>query len=85
MVDTMALLPPFSRAARAPRTAPRRAVAPPAGTARPSPGGLGLPADDDVLLDVPDDRLGPALVAAARGEHGPASALLGATRRGTDW
>ncbi|SCE50539.1 hypothetical protein GA0115242_14301, partial [Streptomyces sp. SolWspMP-5a-2] len=35
MVDTMALLPPFSRAARAPRTAPRRAVAPPAGTARP--------------------------------------------------
>ncbi|GAA3790799.1 hypothetical protein GCM10022403_026180 [Streptomyces coacervatus] len=71
MVDTMALLHPFSRTARIPRTAPRPTD--------------GLPADDEVLLDAPDDRLGPALVAAARGEHGPASALLAATRTRGDW
>ncbi|MFF4499234.1 hypothetical protein [Streptomyces sp. NPDC001401] len=71
MVDTMALLHPFSRTARTFRTAPRPAA--------------GLPTDDEVLLDVPDDRLGPALVAAARGEHGPASALLAATRARGDW
>jgi hypothetical protein len=44
-----------------------------------------LPADDDVLLDVPDDRLGPALVAAGRGEHGPAAALLADTRAHGAW
>ncbi|MFJ2604515.1 hypothetical protein ACIQOU_32735 [Streptomyces sp. NPDC091279] len=85
MVDTMALLPPFSRAARTPRTAPRRPAAPPAPATGPPVGGLGLPADDDVLLDVPDDRLGPALVAAAQGEHGPACALLATTRQQADW
>ncbi|MDN3251951.1 hypothetical protein [Streptomyces sp. MA25(2023)] len=41
--------------------------------------------DDDVLLDAPDDRLGPALVAAARGEHAPAAALLTATRENAEW
>ncbi len=41
--------------------------------------------DDDVLLDAPDDRLAPALVAAARGEHAPAAALLAATRENTEW
>ncbi|MCX5057799.1 MULTISPECIES: hypothetical protein [unclassified Streptomyces] len=71
MVDTMALLHPFSRTARAPRTTPRPVT--------------GLPADDEVLLDAPDDRLGPALVAAARGEHGPAAALLAATRATAAW
>ena len=73
MVDTMALLHPFSRTARTSRTVPPRPVAPA------SPGeASGLPADDEVLLDAPDDRLGAALVAAARGEYRPASALLAA-------
>ncbi|MDH6216361.1 hypothetical protein [Streptomyces pseudovenezuelae] len=71
MVDTMALLHPFSRAARTPRAEPRLST--------------GFPADDEVLLDVPDDGLGAALVAAARGEHRPAADLLAATRRGADW
>jgi len=71
MVDTMALLHPFSRTARTPRTAPSPAV--------------GLPADDEVLLDAPDDRLGAALVAAARGEYGPASELLAGTRARAEW
>jgi len=69
----MALLHPFSRTARV-----SRAVPPPADASS-------LPADDEVLLDAPDDRLGPALVAAARGEHGPAAALLAATRAGAAW
>jgi hypothetical protein len=72
MVDTMALLHPFSRTARA-----SRATAPAVGAS--------LPADDEVLLDAPDDRLGSALVAAARGEHGPVAALLADTRRTSDW
>ncbi|CAM5647547.1 hypothetical protein SCYAM73S_03925 [Streptomyces cyaneofuscatus] len=47
------------------------------------------PADDDVLLDAPDDALGPALVAAAGGDHAsgrrparrhPAPGCLGAPR-----
>ncbi|MCD9874111.1 hypothetical protein [Streptomyces guryensis] len=76
MVDTMALLHPFSRAARTSRTAPL----PPAGLPA-----AGLPADDEVLLDVPDDRLGAALVAAAGGEHGHAAALLSDTRTRGDW
>ena len=71
MVDTMALLPPFIRASRMPRKPSRHAGA--------------LPADDEVLLDAPDGRLGPALVAAARGEYRPASALLTATRASADW
>src|SRR3954453_4055537 len=33
----------------------------------------GLPADNEVLLDAPDDRLGPALVAAGQGPPGPAA------------
>ncbi|PPS76904.1 hypothetical protein [Streptomyces sp. MH60] len=41
--------------------------------------------DDDVLLDAPDDRLAPALVAAARGEHGPAAGLLAGTRENAEW
>ncbi|MGX2997799.1 hypothetical protein JNUCC64_26625 [Streptomyces sp. JNUCC 64] len=45
----------------------------------------GLPADDEVLLDAPDDRLGPALVAAGQGEHRPAAELLAATREGAEW
>ncbi|MET9773814.1 hypothetical protein ABZ023_06030 [Streptomyces sp. NPDC006367] len=41
--------------------------------------------DADVLLDAPDDRLAPALVAAARGEYGPASVLLASTRENAQW
>ncbi|MEU6142344.1 hypothetical protein ABZ848_18475 [Streptomyces sp. NPDC047081] len=78
MVDTMALLPPFSRAARTPRTAPRQADVPAVGPS-------GLPADDEVLLDAPDERLAPVLVAAARGDHRPAAELLAATRAHAAW
>ncbi|WP_077797709.1 hypothetical protein [Streptomyces sp. JHA26] len=39
----------------------------------------------DVLLDAPDDRLAPALVAAARGEYGPAADLLAGTRENAEW
>ncbi len=44
-------------------------------------------ADDeaDVLLDAPDDRLAPALVAAARGEYAPAATLLAGTRKNAEW
>ncbi|WAZ21106.1 hypothetical protein STRCI_002263 [Streptomyces cinnabarinus] len=71
MVDTMALLLPFLRGPRIRMTR----------TAPPPPG----PHADEVLLDVPDARLGPALVAAARGEHEPAAALLAATRAAGEW
>ncbi|MFR0352006.1 hypothetical protein [Streptomyces sediminimaris] len=71
MVVTMALLHPFNRTARA-----SRALQPLDGA---------FPPDDEVLLDVPDDRLGHALVAAARGEHAPAAALLAESRGSADW
>ncbi|GAB2955482.1 hypothetical protein [Streptomyces heilongjiangensis] len=45
----------------------------------------GLPADDDVLLDAPDERLGPALAAAGRGEYAPAARLLATTREAAEW
>ncbi|WP_329247836.1 hypothetical protein OG223_15080 [Streptomyces sp. NBC_01478] len=67
----MALLRAFIRTARMASTTSRLAA--------------GLPADDEVLLDAPDDRLGPALVAAGRGEYGPASDLLAATRADAEW
>lgn len=75
MVDTMASLRAFLRATRMERNTP------------PSPrlATAGLPADDEVLLDAPDARLGPALVAAGRGEYGPAAELLAATRATADW
>ncbi|OEJ38629.1 hypothetical protein AR457_25520 [Streptomyces agglomeratus] len=47
--------------------------------------GAGLLGDDEVLLDVADERLGPTLVAAALGDHGPAAKLLAATREGAEW
>lgn len=71
MVDTMALLRAFIRTARMARNTSRLAA--------------GLPADDEVLLDAPDDRLGPALVGAGRGEYGPAAELLAATRAAAGW
>ncbi|MGP3921680.1 hypothetical protein [Streptomyces sp. 8N616] len=45
----------------------------------------GLSADDDVLLDAPDEPLAPALAAAGRGDHRPAAALLAATREAAEW
>ncbi|MDT0569685.1 hypothetical protein RM704_19775 [Streptomyces sp. DSM 3412] len=45
----------------------------------------GLPADDEVLLDAPDERLGPALVAAGRGDHTPVAKLLATTREAAEW
>ncbi|MEU6662903.1 hypothetical protein [Streptomyces sp. NPDC046821] len=45
----------------------------------------GLPADDDILLDAPDDRLGPALVTAGRGEYEAAAKLLATTREAGEW
>lgn len=71
MVDTMALLPPFVRSSRTTRTVAHPVVE--------------LQADDEVLLDAPDDRLGPALVAAGRGTYQPAAELLTATRAGREW
>ncbi|WP_406175956.1 hypothetical protein [Streptomyces canus] len=69
MVGTMALLPPFIRASRIP---PYHLTG-------------GLPADDEVLLDMPDDRLGPSLVAAGQGGYGHAAELLAATRESAAW
>ncbi|MFE4328218.1 hypothetical protein ACFRQM_01880 [Streptomyces sp. NPDC056831] len=48
-------------------------------------GSTGLTADDAVLLDAPDERLSPALVAAALGEYEPAAKLLATTRDGAEW
>ncbi|MCX5201810.1 hypothetical protein OG897_10135 [Streptomyces sp. NBC_00237] len=41
--------------------------------------------DEDLLLDAPDARMAPALVAAAQGGYAPAAALLAATREGAEW
>ncbi|WWM24009.1 hypothetical protein QBW33_08795 [Streptomyces sp. B21-104] len=71
MVCTMALL---------------RALLSSARTFRYGPGlSAGLPADDAVLLDAPDEWLSPALVAAALGEYEPAAKLLATTRDAADW
>ncbi|WP_316777743.1 hypothetical protein [Streptomyces sasae] len=72
MVDTMASLRALFRSARRTTTASRLAAGP-------------LPADDEVLLDVPDQRLAPALVAAGRGEYEPAAKLLAGTRGAAEW
>ncbi|GHA82829.1 hypothetical protein ACIQRS_22905 [Streptomyces termitum] len=45
----------------------------------------GLTPDDDVLLDAPDGRLGPALVAAAHDDPEPAAKLLATTRDAAEW
>nr|WP_174863818.1 hypothetical protein [Streptomyces galbus] len=74
---TMALLPPFIRGSRTPASRGARTVAPHTAA--------GLPADDEVLLDAPDDRLGPALVAAGRDEYDAAAELLAGTRVRGEW
>ncbi|MFK4067945.1 hypothetical protein [Streptomyces sp. NPDC029674] len=65
------MLRAFIRTARMLRHTPRLAA--------------GLPPDDEVLLDVPDERLAPALVAAGRGDYGPASKVLATTREAAEW
>ncbi|MGW6456930.1 hypothetical protein ACWF94_13580 [Streptomyces sp. NPDC055078] len=74
MVRTMSLLRSLIRTARMIRHTPR--LGDPAS---------GLPPDEAVLLDVPDVRIGPALVAAAVGEYEPAAKLLATTRGGAEW
>ncbi|MET9446370.1 hypothetical protein ABZY21_04275 [Streptomyces cinerochromogenes] len=71
MVGTMALLPSFIRPTRMTKRTARSAGRPPAG--------------DEAVLDAPDDRLSPALVAAGRGEYGAAAGLLSATRAAAEW
>ncbi|MGV9932959.1 hypothetical protein ACWDY4_20565 [Streptomyces olivaceoviridis] len=67
----MALLPSFIRPTRMTKRSARPADRPPAG--------------DEAVLDAPDDRLSPALVAAGRGEYTAAAGLLAATRTAADW
>ncbi|MGW0469519.1 hypothetical protein ACWDX6_30370 [Streptomyces sp. NPDC003027] len=71
MVRTMSLLRALIGTARLVRHAPRLTAA--------------LPPDDDVLLDVPDERLAPALVAAALADPEPAARLLATTREAAEW
>ncbi|MER6020553.1 hypothetical protein [Streptomyces anulatus] len=71
MVCTMAFLRALLSTARMIRHSP--------------PLSAGLPADDAVLLDAPDERLSPALVAAALGDYEPAAKLLATTRDAADW
>ncbi|MEU6980543.1 MULTISPECIES: hypothetical protein [unclassified Streptomyces] len=71
MIRTMSLLRALIGTARMVRHTPRLAA--------------GLPPDDDVLLDVPDARLAPALVAAAQADPEPAAKLLATTRDAADW
>lgn len=65
------MLRAFVRTARMLRHTPRLAA--------------GLPPDEEVLLDVPDEQLAPALVAAGRGDHGPAAKLLATSREAAEW
>ncbi|MGW0512385.1 hypothetical protein ACWD1W_24435 [Streptomyces olivaceoviridis] len=67
----MALLPSFIRPTRMTKRSARPADRPPAG--------------DEAVLDAPDDRLSPALVAAGGGEYTAAAGLLAATRTAADW
>ncbi|MEE1755037.1 hypothetical protein [Streptomyces sp. SP18CS02] len=71
MVRTMSLIRALISTARMVRHTPQLAD--------------GLPPDHAVLLDAPDERLGPALVAAALGDHEPAAALLAAGRAAAEW
>ncbi|MYY06199.1 MULTISPECIES: hypothetical protein [unclassified Streptomyces] len=71
MVCTMPFLRALLRTARVIRNTPELSS--------------GLAADHAVLLDAPDERLSPALVAAAAGEYEPAAKLLATTRDGAEW
>ncbi|MFE0647752.1 hypothetical protein ACFVZH_04045 [Streptomyces sp. NPDC059534] len=67
----MSLLRALVGAVRSARHAPRFAA--------------GFVPDDDVLLDAPDERLAPALVAAALADPEPAAKLLATTRDAGEW
>lgn len=71
MVRTMSLIRALISTARMLRHTPRLAE--------------GLPPDDAVLLDAPDERLAPALVSAALGEYEHAAKLLATTRESAEW
>ncbi|MFD9486417.1 hypothetical protein [Streptomyces sp. NPDC059991] len=71
MVRTMSFVRALLRAVRAVRHTPHLAA--------------DLPADEDLFLDAPDGRLGPALVSAARGEYRAAAELLAVTRESAEW
>ncbi|WMX47537.1 hypothetical protein [Streptomyces roseicoloratus] len=71
MFRTMSLLRALIGTSRMVRHAPRLAAA--------------LTPDDDVLLDAPDGRLAPALVAAALDDPEPAAKLLATTRDAAEW
>ncbi|MFR9791704.1 hypothetical protein ACL07V_24090 [Streptomyces sp. MB22_4] len=71
MVRTMVPLPAFIR-----RSWPSRRSARPA---------AGLGPGDEAVLDAPDARLSPALVAAGRGEYRAAAELLAGTRAAAEW
>ncbi|MFF0753636.1 hypothetical protein [Streptomyces sp. NPDC004267] len=71
MIRTMSLLRALIGTSRLLRHTPRLAA--------------GHPPDDDVLLDAPDGRLGPALVAAALADPEPAAKLLATTRDAEEW
>jgi hypothetical protein len=71
MVRTMSLIRALIRTARMIRHTPRLTDC--------------LAPDEAVLLDAPDDRLGPVLVAAAVGEYEPAAELLATTRESAEW
>ncbi|MET9105883.1 hypothetical protein [Streptomyces zhihengii] len=74
MVRTMSLMHAAMRFARMIRHTPHLAAT-----------RQGLVPDDAVLLDAPDERLGPALVAAAAGEWDTAAELLATTRESAEW
>lgn len=71
MVCTMSFLRALLRTARVIRHTPELST--------------GLPSDHAVMLDAPDERLSPALVAAALGEYEPAAKLLATTRDAAEW
>ncbi|MFI5755280.1 hypothetical protein [Streptomyces sp. NPDC051569] len=71
MVRTMSLLRALIGTARMVRHTPHLAG--------------GLPPDDAVLLDAPDERLAPALVSAALGDYDRAAKLLATTRESAEW
>ncbi|MFD0020908.1 hypothetical protein [Streptomyces sp. NPDC058382] len=71
MVRTMPFLRALLRTARMIRHTPELSA--------------GLPSDHAVMLDAPDERLSPALVAAALGEYEPAAKLLATTRDAAEW
>ncbi|MEU9193463.1 hypothetical protein [Streptomyces hundungensis] len=84
MVHTMTFVSALFRTARRARHFPR--IAAPVAQEGPLPAlAPGLSDGRDVLLDAPDARLAPALVAAALGEYEAAAHLLAATRELAEW